>query len=195
MERFSYGFSMFEGAFLLLFSTGFLSAAPKAHGHVPALPATEGSGCSRFDQILKQAKRKRLPIVIELTGTSWCVHCREFTKKYVDTPAFRRVEGKEFIFWTVDTKQIPGRTPGSFTFGFIPKDAGKVVGCMGSKAPYVVFGPPAIIVIDPATGQLLAQFTGGTSLEKTGETLDKYVASLWKKHGGSAKRKTKGAAQ
>lgn len=175
----------------MLFSAAFLSAAPAAElsGQVTDLPKkAEGSGCAQFDQILKKAAKKHRPIVIEMTGTSWCVHCREFTKKYVDTPAFNRADGKDFFFWTVDTKQIPGRVPGSFTFGFIPEDAGNVVGCAGSKAPYIVFGPPAIIVIDPLSGKALAQFTGDSELKKSGKTLEAYVTSLWKEHVRGSKR-------
>ena len=183
---------MLARAFLLLFAAVFTTASPAApeiSGNVPASPQkAESSGCVQYDKILKQAKNKRRPIVIEITGTSWCVHCREFTKKYVDTPAFKRANGKDFIFWTVDTKQIPGRTPGSFTFGFIPEDAAQVVGCLGSKAPYTVFGPPAIIVVDPMSGKMLAEFTGRSELEKSGKTLDEYVASLWKEHLKEAKR-------
>ncbi len=55
----------------------------------------------------------------------------------------------------VDTRQAPGRTPGSFTFQFVPEEAGKVVGCIGSKAPYVVFGPPAVIILDPVSGKMI----------------------------------------
>ena len=60
---------------------------------------------------------------------------------------FKNAAGKKFIFWLVDTKQVPGNSPGTFQFKMVPEEAAKIVGCVDSpRAPYVVLGPPAVFI-------------------------------------------------
>ena len=76
--------------------------------------------------------KKKLPLVIYLTGSSWCSHCNIFTREYIKTANFKNAAGKKFIFWMVDTKQVPGNSPGTFKFKMVPEEAAKIVGCVDS---------------------------------------------------------------
>ena len=147
----------------------------------PSVPAVNESGSPVFDQLRHEAIEKKVPLVIYLTGSSWCVYCNIFTKKHIKEPAFKKAAGREFIFWMVDTKQAPGRTPGSFIFQFVPEEAGNVVGCIGSKAPYVVFWPPAVIILDPVSGKMIKKMVSQGDMDKEGKPLPAVIEDCWKK--------------
>lgn len=144
-------------------------------------PAVNESGSPVFDKLRNEAIIKKVPLVIYLTGSSWCVHCNIFTKNHIKERSFKKDSGKKFIFWMVDTKQAPGRSPGSFIFQFVPEEAAKVVGCAGSKAPYVVFGPPAVIILDPVSGKVLKSMVSQGDMVKEGKSLPVIIKECWKK--------------
>lgn len=145
------------------------------------------SGSPAFDKLRNEAIAKKVPLVIYLTGSSWCVYCNIFTDKHIKERTFKRASGKKFIFWMVDTRQAPGRTPGSFTFQFVPEEAGKVVGCIGSKAPYVVFGPPAVIILDPVSGKMIKKMVSQGDMDKEGKSRPR----LSRNAGKTSRRKVK----
>lgn len=145
------------------------------------VPPVKESGSPTFDKLRDEAIAKKVPLVIYLTGSSWCAYCNIFTNKHIKERAFKRASGKKFIFWLVDTGQVPGRSPGSFTFKFIPEEAGKVVGCLGSKAPYVVFGPPAVIILDPVSGKVIKRMVSQGDMDKEGKSLPAVIEDSWKK--------------
>lgn len=151
-------------------------------------PAVNESGSPVFDKLRNEAIAKKVPLVIYLTGSSWCVYCNIFTDKHIKERDFKMESGKKFIFWMVDTGQEPGRSPGSFTFKFIPEEAGKVVGCLGSRAPYVVFGPPAVIILDPVSGKVIKRMVSQGDMDKEGKSLPAVIGECWKKFqdGGKA---------
>lgn len=145
------------------------------------VPAVNESGSPAFDKLRNEAIARKVPLVIYLTGASWCVHCNIFTDKHIKERAFKRESGKNFIFWMVDTRQAPGRSPGSFTFQFVPEEAAKVVGCAGSKAPYVVFGPPAVLILDPVSGKVIKRMVSQGDMDKEGKPLPAVIRECWKK--------------
>lgn len=143
-------------------------------------PALNESGSPAFDTLRNEAIAKKVPLVIYLTGSSWCAYCNIFTNKHIKEDAFKRESGRKFIFWLVDTKQAPGRLPGTFTFQFVPEEAAKVVGCVGSKAPYVVFGPPAVIILDPVSGKVIKKMVSQRDMDKEGKSLPEVIKECWK---------------
>lgn len=147
----------------------------------PSVPAVHESGSPVFDRLRDEAIAKKVPLVIYLTGSSWCVYCNIFTKKHIKEPSFEKASGKQFIFWMVDTGQEPGKSPGSFKFKFIPEEAAKVVGCVGSKAPYVVFGPPAVIILDPVSGKMIKKMVSQGEMDKEGKSLPAVIKESWEK--------------
>lgn len=164
----------------LLLSVATPAFSPSTHAAEPACAANP-SGSPIFDQLRQKAVKLKCPLVIHLTGTSWCPHCVAFTKKHMETPSFRQGEGKQFVVWSVDTKLVPlaGGSPGAMTFSFIPEEAAKVIGCLGSKAPYIVLGPPAVVIIDPVSGKKLDHCIGASKFTDKGMTLDEYILSVW----------------
>lgn len=90
---------------------GMLAPASALAQQAP-VPAVNESGSPAFDKLRNEAIAKKVPLVIYLTGSSWCVYCNIFTDKHIKERAFKRASGKKFIFWMVDTRQAPGRTPG-----------------------------------------------------------------------------------
>jgi hypothetical protein len=173
---------------MIKFAVSVLCAAAVAGMLAPAsalaqqapVPAVNESGSPAFDKLRNEAIAKKVPLVIYLTGSSWCVYCNIFTDKHIKERTFKRASGKKFIFWMVDTRQAPGRTPGSFTFQFVPEEAGKVVGCIGSKAPYVVFGPPAVIILDPVSGKMIKKMVSQGDMDKEGKSLPVVIEECWK---------------
>lgn len=144
-------------------------------------PAVNESGSPVFDKLRHEAIAKKVPLVIYLTGSSWCAYCNIFTNTHIKERVFKRDSGKKFIFWLVDTRQAPGRSPGSFTFQFVPEEAARVVGCAGSRAPYVVFGPPAVIILDPVSGKVIKSMVSQGDLDKEGKSLPAAIQECWKK--------------
>lgn len=145
------------------------------------VPAVNESGSPLFDKLRNEALAKKIPLVIYLTGSSWCAYCNIFTEKHIKEPAFEEASGKKFIFWLVDTGQEPGRSPGSFKFKFIPEETAKVVGCLDSKAPYIVFGPPAVIILDPVSGKVIKKMVSQGDMDKEGKPLSAVIEDCWKK--------------
>lgn len=93
---------------------------------------------------------------------------------------FKNAAGKKFIFWLVDTKQVPGNSPGTFQFKMVPEEAAKIVGCVDSpRAPYVVLGPPAVFIIDPVSGELIKSLFPKSEVDKYGKPLDKIIEETW----------------
>ena len=113
------------------------------------IPEVNKSGSPVFDKLRNEAMKKKLPLVIYLTGSSWCSQCNIFTREYIKKTNFKNAAGKKFIFWLVDTKQVPGNSPGTFNFKMVPEEAAKIVGCADSpRAPYVVLAlPPCLSLI------------------------------------------------
>lgn len=154
----------------------------------PPVPAVNESGSPVFDQLRNEAVRKKIPLVIYITGSAWCGYCNIFTGKHIKEPSFHKASGRKFVFWLVDTGQEPGRSPGSFKFKFIPEEAAKVVGCLDSWAPYTVFGPPAVIILDPVSGKVIKKMEGLQDVEKEGKPLAGIIEDCWKEFGSGQKK-------
>ncbi|MFR2949369.1 MAG: hypothetical protein ACLTNK_08560, partial [Akkermansia muciniphila] len=96
---------------------------------------------------------------------------------------FKNAAGKKFIFWLVDTKPVPGNSPGTFKFKMVPEEAAKIVGCVDSpRAPYVVLGPPAVFIIDPVSGELIKSLFTKSEVDKYGKPLAGIIEEAWNNH-------------
>jgi len=83
----------------------------------------------------------------------------------------------------VDTKQVPGNSPGTFKFKMVPEEAAKIVGCADSpRAPYVVLGPPAVFIIDPVSGELIKSLFTKSEVDKYGKPLAGIIEEAWNNH-------------
>lgn len=146
------------------------------------IPQVNKSGSPTFDKLRNEAIKKKVPLVIYMTGSSWCVHCNTFTKQYIKKSDFKSATGRKFIFWLVDTKRIPGKRPGTSDFKMIPEEAAKVVGPANAKAPYLTLGPPAVIIIDPVSGKLLKTLLTKKAVDAERKSLPKIIEETWKAH-------------
>ena len=147
------------------------------------IPEVNKSGSPVFDKLRNEAMKKKLPLVIYLTGSSWCSRCNIFTREYIKKTNFKNAAGKKFIFWLVDTKQVPGNSPGTFKFKMVPEEAAKIVGCVDSpRAPYVVLGPPAVFIIDPVSGELIKSLFTKSEVDKYGKPLAGIIEEAWNNH-------------
>lgn len=147
------------------------------------IPEVNKSGSPVFDKLRNEAMKKKLPLVIYLTGSSWCSRCNIFTREYIKKTNFKNAAGKKFIFWLVDTKQVPGNSPGTFKFKMVPEEAAKIVRCADSpRAPYVVLGPPAVFIIDPVSGELIKSLFTKSEVDKYGKPLAGIIEEAWNNH-------------
>lgn len=171
------------GLGLFASSSGMAQQLPPIFGfsNKSKIPAVNKSGSPVFDKLRNEAIKKKLPLVIYLTGSSWCSQCNIFTREYIKKTNFKNATGKKFIFWLVDTKQVQGKTKGTFNFKMIPEEAAKIVGCADSTgAPYVVLGPPAVFIIDPVSGELIKSLFTKSEVDKYGQPLAKIIEEVWK---------------
>ena len=47
------------------------------------IPEVNKSGSPVFDKLRNEAMKKKQPLVIYLTGSSWCSQCNIFTREYI----------------------------------------------------------------------------------------------------------------
>ncbi len=145
------------------------------------IPAVNKSGCPSFDKLRNQAIKKKLPLVIYVTGSKWCSKCYVCTNAHIKKPGFQAAAGKKLIFWKEDTVQKPSGRPENIKIRMVPEDAGKVVGCIDNqKAPYVIFGPPAVLILDPYSGELINSMPGKSEIDKHKKPLENVIAEIWK---------------
>lgn len=113
---------------MIKFAVSVLCAAAVAGMLAPAsalaqqapVPAVNESGSPAFDKLRNEAIAKKVPLVIYLTGSSWCVYCNIFTDKHIKERTFKRASGKKFIFWW----WIPGRLRKDTGFLYLPVRSG-----------------------------------------------------------------------
>ena len=132
------------------------------------IPEVNKSGSPVFDKLRNEAMKKKLPLVIYLTGSSWCSRCNIFTREYIKKTNFKNAAGKKFIFWLVDTKQVPGNSPGTFKFKMVPEEAAKIVGC--------------VFIIDPVSGELIKSLFTKSEVDKYGKPLAGIIEEAWNNH-------------
>ncbi len=154
------------------------------------IPAPGKSGSPIYEKLRSEATKKKLPLVIYVTGSKWCAKCNVCTNVYIKKPEFKAATGKKFMFWMVDTEQKVGARPGTFKFVMVPAEAAKVVGCIDNqKAPYVIFGPPAVLIIDPVSGELIKSLPGKSEIDRYKKPLETIISDTWKEFSAKQKKK------
>ncbi len=154
------------------------------------IPAVNKSGSPTFDKLRNQAMKKKIPLVIYVTGSKWCSKCNVCTNAHIKKPGFKAAMDKKFMFWMVDTEQKAGSRAGTFNFVMVPQEAAKVVGCIDNQgAPYVIFGPPAVLIIDPFYGELIKSLPGKSEIDRHKKPLETIIAEAWKDYVAKKKKK------
>lgn len=137
-----------------------------------------------FAAMQKEARAMNCPMVIYITGSSWCPHCNHFTKDFIDTPGFQKAAESDFVFWKVDTKITKDTTsdhPNAITFIMVPEEAQTVVGPCGRGAAYEFLGPPSVMLLSPE-GKLLHIIFGKGEAAAFGKPLEKAIMDIWTRH-------------
>ncbi len=69
-------------------------------------PAQAGSGwLTNLEKGKKAAKAKKLPILVEFTGSDWCTNCKALEKEVFKTKAFQKEQAKRFVLVQLDYPQ------------------------------------------------------------------------------------------
>jgi thiol:disulfide interchange protein len=121
--------------------TAALAACDKPAG--PAVPAStavpaEIHWTEDYPAALAQAKAENKLLLLNFTGTDWCVPCQILEHTVFDSPGFRTWAGDKYILVTLD---FPNRKQQDDAL----KARNKTL-----KEQYKVEGFPTILILDPA---------------------------------------------
>ncbi len=53
---------------------------------------------TNYDQAVKEAKAKQMPLLLYFTGSEWCTWCKKLDSEALATPEFAQIAGDKFIF-------------------------------------------------------------------------------------------------
>ena len=56
-----------------------------------------------YDQALKEAKSKKVPILVNFTGSDWCIWCKRLDKEVFSTKEFNSYAKKNLVLLKIDT--------------------------------------------------------------------------------------------
>jgi len=65
--------------------------------------AQELTWLENYDQALKEAKAKKVPILINFTGSDWCIWCKRLDKEVFSTKEFKTYAKKNLILLKIDS--------------------------------------------------------------------------------------------
>jgi len=69
-------------------------------------PAEAGSGwLTNLEKGKKAAKAKKLPILVEFSGSDWCTNCKALEKEVLRTKEFKKEQAKRFVLVQLDYPQ------------------------------------------------------------------------------------------
>lgn len=65
--------------------------------------AQELNWYENYDQALKEAKSKKIPVLINFTGSDWCIWCKRLDKEVFSTKEFNTYAKKNLVLLKIDT--------------------------------------------------------------------------------------------
>lgn len=124
------------------------------------LPAGAVEWLTNVDQAQKLAAEQGKAVLVDFTGTDWCVYCREMHAKVLDTPEFEAYAAPKFICVEMDLPHKP----------LLPKAQLEYNRSVVKR--YGVTGYPTLLVLNTA-GEVTGGFIGGKAeLGYVSEQLD-----------------------
>lgn len=124
------------------------------------LPASAVEWLTNVEEAQRLAAEQGKAVLVDFTGTDWCVYCREMHAKVLDTPAFEAYAAPKFICVEMDLPHKP----------LLPKE--QLEYNRGIVKRYGVTGYPTLLVLNPA-GKVTGGFIGGKAeLAYVSEQLD-----------------------
>lgn len=113
-----------------------------------SLPLHAVEWLTNVEKAQKLAAEQGKAVLVDFTGTDWCVYCREMHAKVLDTPAFEAYAAPKFICVEMDLPHKP----------LLPKS--QLEYNRGIVKRYGVTGYPTLLVLNPA-GEVTGGFIGG----------------------------------
>lgn len=113
-----------------------------------SLPLHAVEWLTNVEEAQKLAAEQGKAVLVDFTGTDWCVYCREMHAKVLDTPAFEAYAAPKFICVEMD---LPHKL-------LLPK--AQLEYNRGIVKRYGVTGYPTLLVLNPA-GEVTGGFIGG----------------------------------
>lgn len=124
------------------------------------LPAGAVEWLTNVEQAQKLAAEQGKAVLVDFTGTDWCVYCREMHAKVLDTPEFEAYAAPKFVCVEMDLPHKP----------LLPK--AQLEYNRGIVKRYGVTGYPTLLVLNTA-GEVTGGFIGGKAeLGYVSEQLD-----------------------
>jgi len=65
--------------------------------------AQELNWYENYDQALKEAKSKKVPILVNFTGSDWCIWCKRLDKEVFSTKDFNKYAKKNLVLLKIDS--------------------------------------------------------------------------------------------
>lgn len=112
------------------------------------LPAVAVDWLTNVEQAQKLAAEQGKSVLVDFTGTDWCVYCREMHAKVLDTPEFETYAAPKFICVEMDLPHKPLLPPEQLEYN------------RGIVKRYGVTGYPTLLVLNPE-GEVTGGFIGG----------------------------------
>lgn len=106
---------------------------------------------SDYDAALKQSAKEGRPVLLDFTGSDWCIWCHRLDAEIFDQPAFREYAKQSLILVEVDFPQHKKLSKELITQNF------------SLQAEFHVEGYPTIVVVDSKGKELgrLGYMEGG----------------------------------
>lgn len=112
------------------------------------LPAGALEWLTNLEQARELAAQQGKAVLVDFTGTDWCVYCREMHRLVLDTPEFEAYAAPKFICVEMDLPHKPLLPPEQLAYN---RDVVK---------RYGVTGYPTLLVLNTA-GEVTGGFIGG----------------------------------
>lgn len=124
-----------------------------------ALPGAALEWLTNVEQAQQQAAAEHKGILVNFTGTDWCVYCRKLHAEVLDTPEFDTYAQDKFVCVEMDLPHKPLLPPEQLEYN------------RGIVKKYGVTGYPTLLVLN-AQGELTGGFIGYLGLQETVAQLD-----------------------
>lgn len=103
---------------------------------------------TNVEQAQQLAAAEGKAVLVDFTGTDWCVYCREMHRKVLDTPAFEAYAAPKFVCVEMDLPHKPLLPPEQLEYN------------RSIVKRYGVTGYPTLLVLN-AAGEVTGGFIGG----------------------------------
>jgi protein disulfide-isomerase len=106
--------------------------------------SAESTWMTNFDKAKKVAAEKKIPIIMDFSGSDWCIWCQRLDKEIFSKKKFQEYVKDNFVLVLIDFPRAGKQTP----------EEKKINRALSEK--YKVAGFPTVLILD-ANGKKLGQ--------------------------------------